>query len=136
MIIRSTNKISTIMTERMIKKSAIKLIRIFSFLGIPLFSSNGTMYFLYVLVFLNHVSALFELLAKQKTANRKNGPPGSTGSTVPKIPIAKEIRPTSINRIFINLRIEIIFVLSLNPPVNHFQLINSLSNLIVKETYC
>ena len=91
MMNRSTRRMSTVMIEIIIKKSAIMFIRIFSFRGIPLFSTIDSTYFLYTFVFLNQASTLCELLAKQKAANKKKGPPGSTGNTIPKTPIPKQI---------------------------------------------
>ena len=120
---RSTRRMSTVMIEIIIKKSAIMFIRIFSFRGIPLFSTIDSTYFLYAFVFLNQASTLCELLAKQKAANKKKGPPGSTGNTIPKTPIPKQIKPVSTNNILINLFSVIIFVLNLHPPVNLSKLV-------------
>ncbi|WP_343839047.1 hypothetical protein [Salinibacillus aidingensis] len=39
-----------------------------------------------------------ELLAKQKAANKKKGPPGSTGMTTPATPIPNERKPKTTKR--------------------------------------
>ena len=106
-IIPLTNRLSNIINGKSIIKSANKSNDHFCFNVIALLFTNDSKCFLYNFVLLNHLSNLFEPLAKQYDAKSKNGVVGSTGSTTPIEPKANDIIPAVRYRYFFILFINI-----------------------------
>lgn len=66
---------------------------IFTEIGISFFSTNDFKFFSYILLFINQLCNLVEPLAKQISANSKNGVVGNIGKNIPNVPKNNPINP-------------------------------------------